>query len=132
MKESEDVAPDGTPQELVVMPDPYRNWRKPTRQKDQRRKPRYIRTIPVSWFVELSKLPGKTPLIVGMALQFQTGVKKSKTVELNQWTREQFGLDHYQISRGVELLEKAGLIRVQRDPGRLMLITILDVESPSA
>ncbi len=123
MNDFKDLAPDGTPQELVDTPDPYRNWRRRTR----RRKAHYIRTTPVSWFVELSKLPGKTPLIIGMALQYRAGVSKTREVELNRWVRELFGLQRHQVSRGVDLLEKAGLIRVQRDAGRLASITILDV-----
>ncbi len=128
MNDFKDMAPDGIPQELVDMPDPCRNWQPKTR----RRKTSYIRTVPVSWFVEMSKLPGKTPLIIGMALQYRAGVSKTHAVTLNRWTRELFGLQRHQVSRGVYLLEKAGLIRVQRGAGRLASITILDVESPSA
>jgi hypothetical protein len=123
-----DLAPDGIPQEQVDLPDPRRNWG----QKPRRPKVSYIRTIPVSWFVELSKLPGKTPLIIGMALQYRVGVSKTRAVKLNRWTRKLFGLQRHQVSRGVDLLERADLIRVQRDPGRLASITVLDVESPSA
>ncbi len=130
MNDFNDLAPDGTPQELVAMPDPRRNWgRKPKRR---RRQPSYIRTIPIPWATELARIPGKSPLVVGLALQYRAGVSRSRTVTLNRWTRELFGLQRYQVSRGVDLLEKADLIRVQRDPGRLASITILDVESPSA
>ena len=124
MNDYEDLAPDGTPQELVVMPDPRRNWH-PKRKGHQ---PKYIRTISVSWFVELSKLPGKIPLLIGMAVQYRTGIAKTRTVTLNRRTRELFGLQHHHVSRGVALLEQAGLIRVRREPGRLALITLLDVD----
>ena len=128
MNDFEDLAPDGTPQELIDMPDPCRNWSR----KPQPPKLSYIRRIPIPWLVELMGLPGKTPLIVGLALRYRAGVSRSRTVTLNRWTRELFGLQRHQVSRGVDLLEKADLIRVQRDPGRLASITILDVESPSA
>ncbi len=86
----------------------------------------YVRTIPLSWIHQASRLPGKA-LQVGIALWHLVGVSKSRTVTLTRSRLGQFGVHHAAGRRGLLALEKAGLVRVERSGNKSPRITPLKV-----
>jgi hypothetical protein len=79
--------------------------------------------IPLDWLEAAGKLPGKA-LHVGISLWFLSGVTKSQTVLFNQSKQERYGVKRDAARRGIEALEKAGLISVVRKTGRQLTVTI--------
>jgi hypothetical protein len=72
-----------------------------------------------------AKLPGKS-LHVGIALWCAAGTAGSVSVPLGNISSWRFGLDRNAKYRGLNWLEAAGLIAVQRKCGRAPLVTIFD------
>lgn len=83
--------------------------------------------IPLLWLTAASKLSGKSPLAVGLALWFEAGRRRSLTVTLTTAILARFGVqDRKAKYRGLRALEEAGLIGVLRVPRRNPLVTIFD------
>jgi hypothetical protein len=80
--------------------------------------------IPLPWLETAAKLPGKC-LHVGLALWYLNGVKKSDTVALGNARLQKLGVDRDAKKRCLRALEEAGLIIVDRQPGRNPRVTIL-------
>jgi hypothetical protein len=72
-----------------------------------------------------SRLPGKS-LQVGAVCWDMACWERSAEFELalNAWA--EFGLSRYSASRGLDTLERAGLVSVGRMPGRPPVVTIMD------
>jgi hypothetical protein len=80
--------------------------------------------IPWDWIIRASELPGKA-LLLGLCLWRLKGATRSDTVALSNTELEPFGIDRAAKSRGLSALERAGLIKVDRKPGRWSNITLL-------
>lgn len=80
--------------------------------------------IPLLWINLAACLPGKT-LQVGIALWFLVGLKKSPTVMLASKTLTALGVSRDAKYDALQRLEAAGLVSVQRQPGRAPLVTVL-------
>jgi len=80
--------------------------------------------IPFDWITKAAKAKGKT-LHVGIALWFLVGVKRSRQVALSRSTLKQFGVGRQASYRALSRLESAGLLSVDRHPGRNPIMTIL-------
>jgi hypothetical protein len=80
--------------------------------------------IPWSWWLPASRLPGKS-LQVGAVCWLLAGWTRSAEFELalNDWSK--FGLSRFSASRGLDTLERAGLVSVARRPGRSPSVIIL-------
>lgn len=78
---------------------------------------------PVSWpwLQRAMALPGRA-VHVGLHLWLMAGVLNSKVVTINL---SRLSVDRSAASRGLVALEAAGLVAVQRRPGRKPLVTIL-------
>ncbi len=98
---------------------------RPVKRRSKAPEP-YVRTIPLSWIQQASRLPGKA-LHVGIALWHLVGVSKSRTVTLTRSRLSQFGLHHETARRGLLALEKAGLVRVERSGNKSPRITPVKV-----
>lgn len=72
--------------------------------------------IPGEWLSMAAELPGKA-LHVGMAIWYLKGLTKRDSVKVTSKTRKKFSLRRDAYLRGLEQLEKAGLVRVERKPG---------------
>ena len=83
--------------------------------------------IPLNWLSRAAMLPGRS-LHVAIAVWFMSGLKKTRIVPISNITALQFGLDRNAKYRGLEWLEDAELISVERRAGRAPIVTIL--ESP--
>ena len=81
--------------------------------------------IPWSWWLPASRLPGKT-LQVGAVCWLLAGWSRSAAFELALDDRTEFGLSRFSASRGLDTLERAGLVSTVRRPGRSAVVTILD------
>lgn len=89
--------------------------------------------IPLTWLTAASKLSGKSPLAVGLALWFEAGRRRSMTVTLTSAILARFGVtDRKSKYRGLSSLERGGLIEVVRVPRRNPVVTILDARAHSS
>jgi hypothetical protein len=81
--------------------------------------------IPWSWWAPASRLPGRS-LQVATVCWLLAGWEKSAEIELvwDDWT--EVGLSRSSASRGLDSLERAGLVGVLRRTGRAPIVTILD------
>jgi len=82
--------------------------------------------LPLSWLTKAARLQGKV-LHVGIALWFLVGLKRSRRVRLPQSTLKIFGVSRQASYRALRRLEKNGLVLVERHPGRLPIVTLLEV-----
>lgn len=82
--------------------------------------------IPLDWLGRAAGLRGKSPVVVALALWFQAGVDKRRTVSLTGSLLGRFGSKRHSGYRGLVKLEQAGLVSVDRRPGRSPVVTLLD------
>jgi hypothetical protein len=85
----------------------------------------------LNWLSTATKLAGKAPLAVALALWFEAGRRKSKEVILTTAILARFGVGRKAKYRGLRDLEEAGLVAVQRILRRNPVVTIL-LETSSA
>ncbi len=84
--------------------------------------------IPLSWLTAASRLPGRS-LNVGIAIWYLAGLTGSRTVLLSNVAASRFTLDRNAKYRGLEWLEKVGLVEVTRMPGRAPVVSIRDASA---
>lgn len=82
--------------------------------------------IPLNWLSECAKLSGKAALSVGLALWFQSGRTKSKTVTLTNKVMQLFSHDRRTKYEGLRQLENAKLVKVSRRKSKNPEVTILE------
>jgi hypothetical protein len=80
----------------------------------------------MGWLERAAQQPGKA-LHVGIALWLFAGLRRSGEVCLNLSRLSALGLDRYAASRGLRVLEAAGLVSVDRHAGRVPRVTLLAV-----
>ena len=64
-------------------------------------------------------------LDVALALLLEHGIKGENTIALSYKRLSELGVDRHAARRGLAALEKAGLVTVERHPGRYPRVTIL-------
>ena len=101
----------------------------PEPEAGPKRRPLYG-PIPWSWWLPASRLPGKS-LQVASVCWLLAGWERSADFELALDDWAEFGLSRFSASRGLDELERAGLVSVGRTPGRSPVVTILDVGAGS-
>ena len=84
--------------------------------------------IPLDWLTRAARLPGGSPLAVALAIWFQSGRRGSNTITLTSQICERFGVNRKAKYRGLRLLERDGLINVERRPQRNPVITLISIE----
>jgi DNA-binding transcriptional ArsR family regulator len=84
--------------------------------------------IPLPWLTAATMLSGKAPLAVALAVCFEAGRRKAKEVKLTTAILRRFGVNRKAKYTALKSLEKAGLVRVRREPRRNPVVTILDVQ----
>ena len=85
--------------------------------------------IPLLWISKAAEFKG-SELHVALALWYLAGLTKSKTVKLTRKAREtHFHVKRDAVYRALENLEQAGLVRVERQRGRLPIVAIIDFNS---
>lgn len=107
----------------------------PTERPTAKRSTRPPRHKPGQWFIK-GPIPGawvrravQHPVgaRVAYVLWYLAGVTRGLTVTPTHADWERFGISRYVGRRGIDSLEDAGLVRVDRHRGRCPIVTILDV-----
>jgi hypothetical protein len=99
--------------------------------RPKKRPPRFVRgdflrgPIPWPWLLKAMALPGQA-LAVGLVLWREVGMTNSRTVSVNHARFGKCGITPRVSRFALENLEHAGLIAVQRPPGRNLEVTILE------
>jgi hypothetical protein len=82
--------------------------------------------IPLAWLAAAGRLPHRA-LHVGILLWFEAGCRKARTVTFCLARGETMGLGMDTARRALRELERAGLVTIQRRPGRGLGVTLNDV-----
>ena len=82
--------------------------------------------IPLSWLGKLLERNRDKKVNVGLAIWYKVGLQKRKTIILSRRTTRLFKVTRQSTLRVLKRLEDEGLIFIQRRPGKLSLITVLD------
>ena len=83
--------------------------------------------IPWSWITCAMRLPGKA-LHVAVVLWQEAGFRKSRNVKFRMSKIERVGFTRWTARRALVHLEEAKLIKIDRKPGQLLQVEILEVE----
>lgn len=83
--------------------------------------------IPIAWLARAGALPGKA-LHAGLGLWFFANMRRTREVAVSQSViAHLFELTPASTKRGLRALERAGLVRVRRAPGRKNSFELLEV-----
>lgn len=83
--------------------------------------------IPLKWIQKAVELPGRSTLVLALALRYQAGLERSNTdLRLTQKLLSVFGLKKRTAFDALTRLESAGLVSVERPPGSCRVVNILD------
>lgn len=80
--------------------------------------------IPFQWMASANALGGKAGA-VGLALWFLRGVKRSLEVSITREAMQLAGCQRKALYAALDGLERAGLIRQKKQPGRRTRVTLL-------
>ena len=81
--------------------------------------------IPLAWLDGVLRLPGRSPVVVALALAYQSGLEGSVRVRFTPKLMGRFGVAPRSASRTLERMQAAGLVRIHRPPGRCREVEIL-------
>ena len=82
--------------------------------------------VPVVWLQSAGELPGKSPLLVALALAHLRGLKKTnRNLALTKTYLDRFSIKRLSSYTGLKRLEEAGLVSVTRNPGQSPRVTLL-------
>lgn len=84
--------------------------------------------VPMTWLNTAARQPGKA-LHVGIALWHLAGLQRSRTVTLSATVLRELGVARTSGYRALAALEAAGLVAVERHPGRCPVVALLAVKS---
>lgn len=86
----------------------------------------------MDWLCAASKACGRgSGFKVAIALWYLSGLnRQARTVKLSGSVLREFGIERHAGYRGLGALEAAGLVIVERHPGRSPLVTIIDIGAP--
>lgn len=87
--------------------------------------------IPYEWVARAAALPGKA-LHVAIMIQFHAGVRSGGELVLSLSSMKGFGVSRHAAARGLSALERAGLVAVNRAPGRAPRVTLRRTPPASA
>jgi hypothetical protein len=82
--------------------------------------------VPWIWWLSASRLPGRS-LQVGAVCWLLAGWGRSADFELSLDGWAEFGVSRFSASRGLDTLERVGLVSVARRSGLSPVVKILDV-----
>jgi hypothetical protein len=123
--------PDKLRSDPVTVDGWFTNARNGKAKPPAARRGKFVRgPIPLDWLRRAAELPGKA-LAVGVALWFLRGCRKRTTVKLTRRTLDRLGVGRKPGYRGLQALEKAGLVRVRRQQGKSPVVTICDTIAPA-
>ena len=87
--------------------------------------------IPLNWLCSASLAAGcGSGFKVAIVIWYLSGLNhQAKTVKLSGSALRKMGVKRHASYRGLQALESAGLVSVERHPGRSPVVTILSVEA---
>lgn len=90
-----------------------------------RSKERYLR-VSVPWLRwATAGVKGKSAVLTALVLAHVCGLTRSSTVEVKRTILKDFGLSRQGYYRGLAALERSGVIRVERRPGKRVVVELL-------
>lgn len=105
---------------------PLRRKERSSRQTVARQQGAFIRgPIPLLWLDGVLRLPGRGPLVVALALLYQSGLEGSPSVRVTHKLLQRFGIPQRTSHDVLAKLEAAGLVVVTKPPGRCRVVEIL-------
>ena len=105
---------------------PFRRKERNSRQTVVQQQEGFIRgPIPLVWLNGVLKLPGRGPLVVALALLYQSGLERSPSVRVTHKLLQRFGIPPRTSHDVLAKLEAAGLVVVTKPPGRCRVVEIL-------
>ena len=105
-----------------------------TRASNRRTQPRqtggFIRgPIPLAWLEPALMMPGRSPVVVALALAYQSGLERSARVRITRKLLKRFHIAPRTCHDALNKLEAAGVIRIHKLPGRCREVEILNLVS---
>jgi hypothetical protein len=92
------------------------------------RRGRFVRgPIPWDWICRAARLPGAA-LPVSVALWLLSGIRTTRTVSLGNAIVAELGVERHAKYRALARLEAAGLVFIERHPGRNPRVTLVTGE----
>jgi DNA-binding transcriptional ArsR family regulator len=92
-----------------------------------RRRGQFLRgPISMTWLEKAAKLPGRA-LHVALAIRHQSALERSSKVALSNKHCVGLGVDRDAKRRALTVLEAAGLVILERKPGRNPVVTIVEM-----
>jgi hypothetical protein len=82
--------------------------------------------LPLTWVRQAAALPGKT-LHVALTLWYLVGLQKTKTVRLTAKPLTAMGVSRDAKYDALTRLMQAGLVTIEQQPGRVPVVTLVDV-----
>ena len=99
--------------------------RRRERQQESRQQEFIKGPLPLPWMIAATVLPGRYPLAVALVIRFRAGLEKTDTkLRLTSKMLKRFGINRQAGYRALATLEDAGLVTVDRNPGRCPLVSI--------
>jgi hypothetical protein len=119
-----------SPDLLRIKPGPAVVATRPPPRKLRHRKGKPFLKGPIDWgWLEVAMaLPGRA-LAIGLEVWREAGCRGSRTVELNL-SRPPAGIPRRTAQRALYDLERAGLVTVERLPGRALVVTLNELPDP--
>jgi hypothetical protein len=97
------------------------------RRRDGNSGDEYLRIACWRWLAIAARLPGKA-FHVAVLLWHLRNLTRSPKVRWRPSKAREFGVSRYATRRGLDALEEAGLITVDRGVGRCPIITVIDFD----
>lgn len=111
----------------VEDPQPTAGVDQPVRSPKRSQQQKFLKgPIPLPWLSKAADLPGKA-LALGLTLWYLWGLNRGKPFKLTGSALGSFKVGRKAAYKGLELLEQAGLIDVQRRTGARPIVTINDI-----
>lgn len=101
----------------------------PERTKTRQKYPFLKGPIPRWWLERAATLPGKA-FTIGVVLWYRMGITKKQIVRPSWKLWAKFSIGRHAAYRGLNNLEKAGLISVQRCIGKNPVVTVTTMPAP--
>lgn len=100
-----------------------------SQESHRKRKGKFIKgPLPRAWFIAAGKLPGKA-VHIGLEVWFRVGLARSESVFISLTAiSKAMGFSRPTAARGLASLEQAGLVTVERSPGRKPRVTVGGVD----
>jgi hypothetical protein len=114
------------------LPEQIRAQSQPARVRPSVQMKKFLRgPVPWTWLSVAAQLPGKA-LHVALIIRFLDGFKQTGIVSLSPARLKEFSVSRWAGYRALDALAGAGLVNVERHPGRAAKVTICEMNDAVA